>query len=355
MTWPRESGHDIPGVLVRPDPKTDGRSEITERLLHSPAALQRALGISLPDDLPESYFRGVAHKPKIWIGVVNLCALLFCGCTGIPREQLKVFVSSIDEAKTAAEPILADWKSARAEQDRLDRAAEEAKQNPQKAAALAVPIIRPGVDSRTLVSSEDVRALAWEAIAAYSAVLARLDAGDSVKDVKETTGKLFMLATRVAGSSVPGGDALLDLLQTFAAKLEKARLAGEFKKAVRDGAPILQKIIKEVLLKDIAGHYRLRATFVNVDIPAVDFDDDLTDADKIAKKKRLLDEFQAFSKSLDSYEQLLLHASDALNTLSSETNRSVDFTAQANTLLDVAFTLKQQWRAYENARKEGPR
>jgi hypothetical protein len=203
------------------------------------------------------------------------------------------------------------------------------------------------------LSAEDARSLAWEVIAEYTAVLARLNAGESVKEVKQTTGRLFDLATTIAGSSFPGGGALVALLQNVAGDIEKARLAAEFKKAVLTGAPMVRAIISQVLLEDIQDHYRLRATLASEDYAAVQFEPNLDAEGKKIKQARILDESKAFAGTLDAYEALLRRTNASLEAMERATNRPIDFTTEANRLLDIASDLKRQWAAYEDARREG--
>jgi len=282
---------------------------------------------------------------KRWMLLPAVLSLV-CGCASIPTESLNAYVGSVGEARQAGQTLLADWRSARAESDRRTSVANQPTE--------LIPLVRTNAASAgNILSSEDVRALAWEAIAEYTAVLARLNAGESVSDVKQTTGRLFALASNIAGSAVPGGGALVTLLQELAGHIEQARLAAEFKKAVRAGAPIVRRIINEVLLPDINSHYGLRATLTGEDYAAVLVEDDLDADGKKLKQARILDEFNAFKGSLDAYEALLVKTGKSLEAMESAVDRPIDFAVEANALLDLTTNLKQHWTAYENARREG--
>jgi len=193
--------------------------------------------------------------------------------------------------------------------------------------------------------------LAWEAIAEYTAVLARLNAGESVDEVKQTTGRLFGLATSIAGSVFPGADTLGPILQELAGRIEQARTAAEFKKAVHKGAPIVTRIIAEVLLKDVNSHYTLRASLANEDLAHIEIEN-LSKEDARTKKARIMDEAKAFSDALDAYAALLSKTKLSLEALEKALDQPIDFAAEANRLLELSFSLKQHWAAYENARKE---
>src|SRR5262249_54493539 len=84
---------------------------------------------------------------------------------------------------------------------------------------------------------------ALQGVARYNAVLTQLAEGKSVDEVQTAAGELVTglakFVEAAAGSAVPGLPAVVSLAQTFAAQLEKARLQREFKKAVEDGAPVI--------------------------------------------------------------------------------------------------------------------
>ena len=279
--------------------------------------------------------------------ILGAALALLCGCAGIPRQQLDNYVSSVAEANQASQNILADWRSARAESDR--------RANVQQPAATPIPLVRPAPPGagRLALSSEDTRALAWEVIAEYTATLARLNAGESVTEVKQTAGRLFDLATRISGSAFPGGGEIVALLQSLVGAIEQARLAAEFKKAVLAGAPILHKIIDQVLLLDIKDHYTLRATISAEDHAAVEVEANLSAEDRRLQQARIEDEFKAFAATLDAYEVLLRQTDASLREMERAVSKPVDFSSEANRLLDITTVLKRQWAAYQNARSEG--
>lgn len=104
----------------------------------------------------------------------------------------------------------------------------------------------------------DVRRQALEVVARYNAVLTQLAQGKSVDDVQTAAGQLVtglgQFVEAAAGSAVPGFEAVVSLAKTFAGQLEKARLQREFKKAVEDGAPVIDQIL-DAFIDDTASHY----------------------------------------------------------------------------------------------------
>lgn len=282
-----------------------------------------------------------------WLGLAA-ALLVASGCAKIPKAQLNAYVSTVGEAEQAGRTVLSDWRSARAELERRESVIKS-----DGAPATPFPLERPMPPAgQALLSAEDTRELAWGAIAEYTTVLARLNAGESVGEVKQTTGRLFDLATRLAGGAFPGGGAAAELLKEFAGRIEEARLAKEFKTAVQAGAPVLKKIISDVLLEDIRDHYRLRAVLASEDYAAVELDEALDDEGKALKRIRIQDETKAFAGTLDAYEALLRKTYATLTAMEHSMNQPIDFAEEANRLLDIATSLKQQFEAYQNARRE---
>lgn len=282
-----------------------------------------------------------------WLGLAA-ALLMVCGCAKIPKAQLNAYVSTVGEAEQAGRTVLSDWRSARAEFER-----RESVNKSEGASTAPFPLERPIPPAgQALLSAEDTRELAWEAIAEYTTVLAKLNAGESVGEVKQTAGRLFDLAVRLAGGAFPGGGAAAELLKEFAGKIEEARLAKEFKTAVQAGAPILKRIISDVLLADIQDHYRLRASLASEDFAAIELDESLDDEGKALKRIRIQDETKAFTATLDAYEALLRKTYATLTAMEQSMNRPIDFAEEANRLLDIAMSLKQQFEAYQNARRE---
>ena len=138
----------------------------------------------------------------------------------------------------------------------------------------------------------------------------------------------------------------------MAGQIEQARTVAEFKKAVRKGAPIIAKIISEVLLEDVNSHYTLRATLANEDLAHVDLENNLDNDGKKVKKARIIDESKAFSEALDSYAALLSKTKLSLDAMERAVDQPIDFADTANRLLNLSSSLKQHWAAYENARRE---
>ncbi len=284
-----------------------------------------------------------------------LAFLLLAACGSIPQQELAAYTDAVTAARTSGEQMTQDWIAARAELTRR----EVAKKPPPKTPAptFAIPIRwTPPVSDTTPPTAAQVRLMAWQVIADYTAILAALNAGKSIDTVKESTGNLINLvekAASAAGSAIPGASAIVPLFKELAGQLEQARLNGEFKKAINKGTPILRKILT-VFRKDAASHYQLRAALANEDYVRVEREAGKSKAEQ--KKMRLQQlrikaEMDEFRNSLNAYYTLLDQTGQSIDALIKATNKPIDFKSEAVRILDTANTLKTHWVAYQNARR----
>jgi len=282
-----------------------------------------------------------------------LVLMIFAGCATIPQKELAAYTIAISATRTAGEQMVEDWQAARAE---LERREQAKKPSPQPTAPDPIPLrYSPSTNGATKMSAEKVRLLAWETIGDYTAILASLNAGESVESVKSSAGRLYNLAVNVAevsGSSIPGGDAIVNIFKELAAQLEKARLAEEFKKALKGGAPKVRGMLL-VFRADTSDHYLLRASLAAADYERVDRETGLLDTERRLKKARIKASNDEFRKSLDNYVRLIDQTYNTLVALETAEDRPIDFVGEANRMLDIALDLKQHWVAYQNARSEG--
>lgn len=283
---------------------------------------------------------------------VALVLLLAAGCANIPQKELTAYTTAVTAARTAGEQMTHDWEAARAELERREAARKSA---PPAPAPPPIPLTwAPPENSAAKLSAEKVRLLAWETVGEYTAILAALNAGESVETVKSSAGRLFDVVEKVAkaaGGSIPGGEALVTLFVELAELLEEARLTEEFKKAIRGGAPKVRAMLA-VFRQDTIDHARLRASLAAADYERVDLEPGLTANEKRAKKARIKAANDEFRQSLDNYVRLLDQTDHSLAALQTAVDQPIDFVAQSNRILDIAIDLKQHWVAYQNARAE---
>jgi hypothetical protein len=282
-----------------------------------------------------------------------LMVIFASGCASIPHQELDAYASAVSAAREAGVLMTEDWQAARAEHERRIAAKNP---SPPPAPPDPIPLTwSPPAGSTTALTAEKVRLLAWETIGEYTAVLAALNAGESVENVRSSADRLYGVVGRFArasGSSVPGGEAFVALLQKLAELLENARLAAEFEKAVRGGAPIVREMLT-VFRRDAADHALLRATLAASDYERVDLEPDLTAEERRAKKARIKAAHDAFRKSLDQYVRLIDQTGDNLYELERAVDQPIDFVAETNRMLDIALDLRQHWSAYQNAKTAG--
>jgi len=282
-------------------------------------------------------------------------ALAVAACVTVPQAELAAYTRAVAAARASGEQITQDWQAARAELER-----REASKTPPAVGGTSPPMPipltwTPPSRAAAPLTPEQVRLLAWETIGEYSAILAALNAGESVEEVKRSTGRLFGLAQTVAqtaGSAIPGAGPLLTLLQELAGHLERARLAEEFRAAVFGGVPTVRRMLM-VFREDAVDHARLRAALANIDYGRVEFEDGLAAEQKREKRLRIQAENEAFRKTLDDFVVLLDEVDRSLAALQSAVDKPIDFVDQSNRILDIVASLKEHWGAYRNARSEG--
>ena len=278
--------------------------------------------------------------------------LIAAGCAAIPQTELTAYTTAVNAARDAGQAITQDWQAARSESDRR----ELVRNPPPVVSPSAIPLAwTPPTSEGTPPSAEQVRLMAWQAIADYTAILAALNAGESVDAVKASTGRLVTLVGKVAAvssSAIPGIGALGTLFKEFAGELEKARLAAEFKKAIKSGAPKVRAMLK-VFRDDTIDHYRLRAALANQDYARIGHEaQTAANGELKLKQSRIKDEIDEFRKSLAEYVRLLDQTDRSIVALTQAVDRPIDFADQTNRLLDISIVLKQHWGAYQNARRE---
>jgi len=297
--------------------------------------------------------------------VVLLCCAVVAGCAQIPVAQFTAYTQAFDAARPAAEAVLADYSSAKEELDQLEaeRAAEQAATPVVAMAPYSTGYEAP---SNGLDSPDDVtiRFLALQAITDYNAALGQLVGGASVEVQSQSidgfVGAVSQLAT-LGGVALPAIGPAVAALQTVAAEIEKARLAGEFQDAVRDGAPVVAQMV-DILKQDTESHYGLRFalaneewTLLDADLKVLEAQDDGSGVVTAAiedHKARLADNESRMEKLkdvLDAYNALLDTTRAALLELAHESARPADLDSILARVIPVVIQLKRDLAAYRNA------
>jgi len=279
--------------------------------------------------------------------------LLASGCAAIPQAELTAYTTAVNAARDAGQTVTQDWQAARSEFERRESVGKP----PPPVSLSGIPLAwTPPTPNGTPANAEQVRLMAWQAIADYTAILAALNAGESVDAVKASTGRLVTLVDKVAsgaGSAIPGIGALGTLFKELASELEKARLSAEFKKAIKSGAPKVRDMLK-VFREDTIDHYRLRAVLAEEDYTRIKGKAQTTaDPDELKLKlSRIKDEMDEFRKGLAEYVRLLDQTDRSIVALTQAVDKPIDFAEQTSRLLGISIVLKQHWGAYQNARRD---
>jgi hypothetical protein len=191
-----------------------------------------------------------------------LLALAGAGCAQIPTQELTQYRSAFGQVQQASEEILVDFADATEKAEK--RLADEKREAEKRAA----PQVKPEALFSTQLedasgrqpSAVEVRRLALRTIDKFNNVLTTLAEGKSVDAVKTTADGFVQSAGKfvaAAGSSVPGLASISSLVQTLAGEFEKARLREQFEQAVRRGAPIIDRMLAE-LIAERKEHLELR-------------------------------------------------------------------------------------------------
>lgn len=189
------------------------------------------------------------------VSIVLLASvLLLAACTSIPNAELSQYRAAFAEANAAKDEVLVNFDAAISEATLFVEESSEQVENTS-------PFPSSLNDGPSGPDATKARRAAWRVIERYNATLADLAEGKSDKEVRSAVGgfgnsigKFIQAAT---GAAIPGFGAIIETAQTIAGKVEEARRAKEFKRAVRLGGPLVQKIL-DALYEDANDHYTIK-------------------------------------------------------------------------------------------------
>lgn len=191
---------------------------------------------------------------KRFARVIVVAAALAAGCAQIPSHELAQYRNAFAEVQRTSEVILVDFADAKEK-------AEKSKAPPAGPATPFPTQLEAGGARQP--NAIEVRRTTLRTIDKFNNVLVTLAEGKSVEAVKTSADGFVQAANRfvaaAAGATVPGISAVTGLVQTLAGEFEKARLREEFEKAVRQGAPIIDRMLVE-LIAERENHLELRAS-----------------------------------------------------------------------------------------------
>ena len=258
--------------------------------------------------------------------VVAVAVLSLAACTSVPKSELSQYQAAFAEANTAKDGVLIDFDTAISEAQAFIAANENtAGQTGNKS---PFPTALNGTESLSGPDATELRRATWRVVERYNAVLGDLAEGKSEEEVKNAVGgfgnsigKFIQAAT---GSAIPGLGALIEVAQTVAGEVENARRAEEFKRAVRHGRPLVDKIL-DALYEDANDQYTIRLAIArdafNVQTSAL--------TTSIGDLYLLMDSHQSPTANLDG-EEFLSSVNERLNAAT---------LPLANQLLEFPFTL----------------
>lgn len=188
--------------------------------------------------------------------------LLLAGCFHIPKREFSQYKQTFAQVHTTAGDILLDFdqalKKAKERQAAQEQGEDAPAVRPPYPADLKAFEAKRGGEK---LDDIEVRRRALQVITQYNDLLTQLAEGKSAQEVKSSASGLVnavgKFVTIAGGSGVPGLSAIATIVSTLAELVEKARTRAEFSRAVREGRPVIEKII-DALIEDRRDHYGLR-------------------------------------------------------------------------------------------------
>lgn len=210
-------------------------------------------------------------EQRAWMPWLVALMTLSAACSQIPTQELTQYRTAFSQGQSASEAILIDFDSALTAAEKRKSSAPPPPVHPKPFST------ELAYGSPTQPSAVEVRRTALRTIDKFNNVLTTLAEGKSVAALQTTVGGFVEAAQNFAiaagGNAVPGLSALTGAVKTLASELEKARLRKEFEKAVRAGAPTINRML-EALIDERIDHLTLRADEAN--LRQIDIVDEIT-------------------------------------------------------------------------------
>lgn len=215
-----------------------------------------------------------ATTRHLGVVVMGVLVLLVAGCKQIPRQELSQYRAAFAEVEKTSIDILIDFAEALEWTNAQIESGDD--QAPAGSPALGAHVFSDELNSFDHAQLEhvEVRRLALRTIDRFNNVLVTLAEGKSIESVQNTAGGFIQAASKfietAGGNAVPGLSAVTGLVKTIVGQMEQARLRKEFEEAVRDGAPIINRMLAE-LIAERSEHLDMRgdqATLRQVDLAA---------------------------------------------------------------------------------------
>lgn len=194
---------------------------------------------------------------KINLLTLTMMAFMVVGCMHIPTQELSQYRNAFTRVQAASEDILIDFAEAKEKAEKRKNEADVSESRVPKFFSVS---LEDGGDKQP--DAIEVRRTAFRTIDKFNNVLTTLSEGKSIETVQNAAGGFIGAANKfltvVAGNTVPGLSPVAGILNTLIGEFEKARLREEFEKALRDGAPVIDKMLA-ALIAERVDHLTLRA------------------------------------------------------------------------------------------------
>lgn len=194
-----------------------------------------------------------------------LTVIFGTGCAAVPTTEFKAYTEAVDAVNQESEKFLVDLANSRALISDSD--AGTSGNASQNAPSSPFPLNASNPDTKGVSpSAAEARRRALDVVTKYNTTLAELAAGRSPEQVKSGVKSLITslntLKTTIgigAGTLIPFGSQIGNLLGTVIQKLDEANNRQQFIDAMRLGAPIISQIFV-IFTQDADDLYAARAS-----------------------------------------------------------------------------------------------
>ncbi len=246
--------------------------------------------------------------------IIIITISILSACAQIPNSELGQYTEAFNQTKQARELVLLDF-------DQTLKEARKFVEDNEKTESNAGPInfYFDSLDEHIADHNEKtknneivVRQKAFSIIESYNDVLTKLAEGKSIEEVQSATSGLINAASKFAevalsSAPVPGVAGITKLAQTLVGIFEQARLLKEFKLAVRDGSPVVTKILN-ILIEDTNAHYNARKALLTMAQTVIVADI----VDNVRQLKKLINNHSAPSAPMKTKEVIVQELNDAI-------------------------------------------
>ena len=193
--------------------------------------------------------------------LVIAALLVFTGCTSIPTKSLQSYTAAFNAVQEPSGSFLVQFgqtnKKAKefvAKQNKKVEG-EDNEEEPYSAYPRSLTVLE---SSSELDNDVETMRRGLDVVGEYNAALVSLAEGKSV----EIVGSAAKSLTTAIGNFIPIAGGIVSGVGALASELEKARLREEFKVAIKDGAPTVNKILT-VITNNVDTHYDNNVLFAD--------------------------------------------------------------------------------------------